>query len=196
MVGVLTVLAALILAVLPRFKPRASRIACANNLKQIGLSFRLFATDNADHYPMQVPVLEGGTMELVSSGQVFPHFLAMSNELGTPRILLCPRDKQRTNATKWSGLSDSNVSYFVGLDGEETEPSRWLSGDRNFTNRLAPGNRFLELTTNSVLGWSKEMHRQAGNVVLCDGSVRQFSNSTLRAAIQAMGPGTNRLVIP
>ncbi len=105
LVGVLTVLATLFLKVPANSKVRPSRIACANNLKQIVLSFRLFTMDNADRFPMQVPVLEGGTWELVYSGRVYPHFLAMSNELGTPKILLCPQDKQKKFATNWSRLS-------------------------------------------------------------------------------------------
>jgi hypothetical protein len=36
---------------------------------------------------MQVSVTNGGTMELVNGGTVFEHFLVMSNELSTPKLL-------------------------------------------------------------------------------------------------------------
>jgi len=80
----------------------APRINCANNLKQVGLAFRTWAIDNDGRFPMQVSVTNGGTMELVSSGLVFPHFQVMSNELSTPKILFCRADTQRTNANNFA----------------------------------------------------------------------------------------------
>src|SRR5437660_12465028 len=52
----------------------ACPINCSNNLKQIGLSFRQWALDNQDKFPMQVPTNQGGTMELVISGTAWIHF--------------------------------------------------------------------------------------------------------------------------
>ncbi len=40
------------------------------------------------------------------------------------------------------------------------------------------------------------MHSERGTIGFNDWMVRQFSNVTLRAAIQSLGPGINRLVIP
>lgn len=73
-VAVLALLVALLVAALLPPRRRASRINCINNLKQVGLSFRLWANDNGGKFPMQVSLTNGGTMELVQSGTVFPHF--------------------------------------------------------------------------------------------------------------------------
>ena len=56
---------------------KAQRIRCVNNLKQIGIATRIYATDNQDRFPWQVPQTEGGTAEIaqpqsdtdVSAGQ-------------------------------------------------------------------------------------------------------------------------------
>jgi hypothetical protein len=81
----------------------------------VGLAFKTWALHNNDHFPMQVCVTNGGTMELVSAssvwplggtarlvnaGNVWPHFLVMSNELSTSSILFCPQEseKKRTKA--------------------------------------------------------------------------------------------------
>src|SRR5262245_4694744 len=108
--AIVACLALLGLVILPAFARRTARSAtvnCVNNLKQVGLSFWTCALDNQNRYPMQVPVTNGGTMELVDSSPAFVHFLVMSNELSTPKILICPQDPDpnRANATTFSGAN-------------------------------------------------------------------------------------------
>src|SRR5438045_9603804 len=81
---VVAVLAALLLPALPHHGG-GHNIRCVNNLKQIGLAARIFATDNGERFPMEVPVKEGGSKEFVKFGLVLPHFLVISNELSTQR---------------------------------------------------------------------------------------------------------------
>jgi hypothetical protein len=64
---------------LAKAKERALSIACVNNLKQFGLAVRVWALDNNDSNP--------------------PNVLSMSNELSTPKILVCPADTNRQVAT-------------------------------------------------------------------------------------------------
>lgn len=84
---------------------RATTIACVNNMKQIGLAARVWALDNADIYPT--------------------NFLCMSNELSTPKILVCPADTNRVVAANFSTYSDANSSYEFFI-ASETEPSQVL----------------------------------------------------------------------
>src|SRR5258708_17009284 len=105
----LCILALILLPAMPRTKAHAQRINCMNNLKQVGVAFRTWALDNGDKYPAQVSVTNGGTMELVLSGIVWPHYSVMSNELSTPKILVCPEDavRQRWTATTFGfGLAN------------------------------------------------------------------------------------------
>src|SRR4026208_106088 len=76
-------------------RARVKRINCTCNLKQVGLSYKQWALDNQDRYPMQVSVTNGGTMEFVNSGVVWVHFRVLSNELSTPKVLSCPADEGR-----------------------------------------------------------------------------------------------------
>ena len=85
-VGVLVLLASLLLPSLSR-GGSSKRIVCVNNLKQVGLSFRIWYGESVDRFPMQVSLTNGGTLELVRRGAVWPHFLVMSNELDTPKGL-------------------------------------------------------------------------------------------------------------
>jgi len=52
---------------------KAQRIRCVNNLKQIGIATRIYATDNQDRFPWQVPQTEGGTAEILKSAVVSRH---------------------------------------------------------------------------------------------------------------------------
>lgn len=194
-VATLVLLAACLLPALAVAKAKSKRINCASNLKQVGMSFRIWP-GNRPYYQMRVPAHEGGTMEWVAGGEAWPHFLVMSNELNTPYILVCPAD-QRTRAASWATLSRTNVSYFVGVDAEETQPQMFLSGDSNLEvggKPVSPG--LLNLRTNIAVGWTAARHVRQGNVALADGSVQQYSSTKLREALARTGVATNRLAIP
>ena len=197
-VFVLAVLAAVLLPKLASNKNPAQRITCTNNLKQLGLAYRQWGLDNGDKFPMQVSVTNGGTMELVESGVVYPHYQVMSNELNTPKILVCPEDKGRTAAAAFTtNLSRANLSYFVGVDAVETAPQMFISGDDNFTvNGKKPKPGLLLLWTNSPVAWTKDRHVNQGNIGLADVSVPQFSTSKLMEGLRHTGPATNRLAMP
>ena len=189
--------AAILLPVLAKSKARSSRIGCPNNLKQIGLEFRTWAIDNNDHFPMRESVTNGGTMELISSGLVFPHFRVMSNELSTPKILVCPNDENRTYVTSFkSVLADTNLSYFVNVDAVEGNGSSLLCGDRNLNNKAPAGSRFVCLSSTSVIGWTREIHRKKGYLCFADGSVQGYLNGAAASAARLPSGVTNRLAVP
>lgn len=217
LVEVLVVIAVLVVLVgvlLPALAPPHGpmKINCANNLKQIGLSFRIWAGDNGDRYPMQLSVTNGGTMEHVASGAAWPHFEVLSNELNTPKVLVCSKDKPRAQALDeingplrkrgihghaFSPGRRFPLSYFVGLDAEESKPTMLLAGDDN----LAIGGKpvtsgLLNLWTKSAVGWHKPRHPNGGNICFADGSVLQVNREQLRQALANTGVATNRLAIP
>jgi prepilin-type processing-associated H-X9-DG protein len=196
-IAVLAIAVALILPALAKAKRKTSHISCANDLKQVGIAFRLWEGDNGK-YPMAVSVTNGGATELVATGNVVACFQVMSNELNTPRILLCPEDTHRVWATNFSTLNNSNISYFVGLDvTNETRPQMFLSGDDNFDISGVPvKSGVLQLLTNVPVSWTKARHKLHGNIGFADGSVQQLTTDGLRQAFQQTGVTTNRLVIP
>jgi len=193
---VLVVLAAMLLPALTRPK-YGSRINCVNNLKEIGLMYRVWEGDNDNKFPMQVSVTNGGAMESVLRGDAVLNYLVMSNELSIPKILVCPQDKGRTYATNFAGLTAKNISYFIGLDASDSHPQALLAGDDNFLIAGSPvKSGLLELSTNTAIAWSAERHNKVGNVVLADGSVQQLTTPGLQAALTQTSLATNRLIIP
>ena len=212
---VIAMLAILFVLLLPAFVPvhnGRQRINCVSNLKQIGIAYRLWEGDNNDKYPMAVSVTNGGAMELVATGNVAACFRVMSNELSTPKILICPQDIKAILATNFGeGFNNRNISYFVGLDvTNEANPQMFLSGDDNFAIGGIPvKSGLLELSTNTPITWTSGRHvaynshfwtpardRFVGNIGMADGSVQQVTTDGLQKALQQTGVTTNRLVLP
>jgi prepilin-type N-terminal cleavage/methylation domain-containing protein/prepilin-type processing-associated H-X9-DG protein len=227
-IAIIAILAAMLLPALARAKARAQRINCVNNLKQVGVAFRTWALDNGDQYPMKVTAATGGGSDYVGNRTAAANapysptqnkgvggmFGAMSNELSTPKILVCPAESDSSHANiastfAWSVVNTANtvpftndleVSYFIGVDAQDTFPQMLLDGDHNmggngspppngyFWNNAAQNGFALSLGTNFTVnqgpGWMDNMHSKQGNVGLADGSVQQFSRSKLQDALR------------
>ncbi len=225
-IAIIAILAALLLPALARAKAKAQRISCTNNLKQDGLSFRTFAIDNDGNMPQTLADNLGGASSSVgvrtltanqnTSKGVSIMFLVMSNELSTPKILFCPSEYEnsyRQAATSFAGsqigtanavpyTNDLNVSYFIGVDAQETYPQMFLTGDHNLGSGNPPtvaylaapsvGTPFVSLGTNfpannTAVGWMDNMHAKQGNVGMADGSVQGWSRSRLQEGLKGTG---------
>jgi prepilin-type N-terminal cleavage/methylation domain-containing protein len=182
-IAIIAILAALLLPALAMAKAKANRAHCLNQLKNIDMGPQLWGHENSDKYPWAVPINLGGTQ---NTDDWTDHFRVLSNELQTPKILVCPSDRQKTAAQNWRALDgDRNVSFFVGLDAEMNKPQTIVAGDRN----VYGGGGGLDLTWNRGMGssidaaWLNTIHVNKGEIALSDGSVQQTKNSTLREQI-------------
>jgi hypothetical protein len=205
-VAVLAVLAIIFLPRLTRKAPSprqqpSTRINCVNNLKQVGLAFRIWAGDNNDKYPMSVSVTNGGAMELIADGDVAGCFQAMSNELSTPKILICPADTGRVSAVNFrKNFDNSHISYFINPDAKLSYPPQIMSGDDNLAVDDTPVTSGVAMIPYKDVSWTVDRHVSAGNILNADGSVMEVSSAGLQKAaklsIQGTPAGANRFAIP
>lgn len=204
-VAILAIVAMLVGPLMVYHPDRAPQIQCLNNLREMGTSFRLWADENNNSYPMQFvgntnyPHLTPARSKNGSPfayAEVSKYFRAMSNELSTTRIVVCPSDS-RAAASNFFLLQDINISYFVGQDADASNPKMLLAGDRNLMidSALAETGILSIYPTNTVT-WSRRIHNESGNVTFADGSAQKLSSRQLRAAIQNTGTNVNRLVFP
>jgi hypothetical protein len=77
----------------PKIKQQLESISCGNYMSSVCFAATLWAEDNNKRMPSD--------------------FLSMSNELNTPRILICPGDHSRQAATNWASFTATNASYAI-----------------------------------------------------------------------------------
>ena len=175
----------------------AERVNCIGNLKQIDLALKMWTEEHGGKLPTQVPEAQSGALESALSANVTATFLTMTNELSSPKLLLCPSDQGRyPRPALWESVTDDKISYFLAMDASYGNPRHVLTGDRNIavnnSRREAKG---LTIVDNE-LRWTKSLHREQGNVALGDGSIQTVETPGLRAIIKGTGLPTNRLIVP
>ena len=176
-IAIIAILASLLLPALARSKSKAKEIECVNNLKQTAIGLRLWANDQNGAFPWAVDVADDGSK---NSPEWVDHFRACSNELVTPKVLLCPVEKNKTVAESWSlAAGYDNVSYFAGLTAGESLPQTLLTGDGNV---LGGGGGLEPYWNNFVNGsidanWENTVHVLRGNIALADGSARTTTDT-------------------
>lgn len=136
-IAIIGILSAMLLPALSRSRESAHKIKCLNNLKQLGLSLKLYADDNGGFYPPR------------TNGWRWPTLLQDNYKSLT--LLICPTDARRgTPASQTDSPTPTDRaprSYFI--NGWNDYFSRRLSPD-SFSDYLS-GVSALSLKESSVL---------------------------------------------
>ena len=164
------------------------RVSCVNNLRQVGIAYRIWATDHSEQLPWAIAQSNGGTFELATSTRTWLHFQIASNELNSPKILACPSDPGRTRAVVFdTNFANQNISYFIGLDADETKSQTILSGDRNLSTNKIVLSGVVTFRNPTKLGWTSAIHTNSGNVGFADGSAQEVSSAQVQQCVTNAG---------
>lgn len=198
-IAIIAILAAMLLPALSRAKSKAQRNTCVNNHKQVGLAMRLWADNNGGKYPWKVDQSFGGAKPNGSGNATVNLQLSIvSNELASPKILLCPNDVRRVSATNFATIALTNVSYALCNEADERRPRVILATDRNlsgFDFTGLPDNINCFILTSADTGARSAKWRRGichgeniGIVALGDGSVHQLNDLRLVQTIIGYDP--------
>ena len=212
-IAIIAILASMLLPALAKAKARAQRIKCVGNLKQVGLAFRIFSSEHDNLLPYDTPDLylygrqnnpagNHGSNPIIYQNQAvrtWMIFQVMSNELASPKVLVCPADVTRINneadhfrqdasqATPYDTFGNQATSYFIGVRATETRPQAVISGDRNVSQTadedgdvvVGPDvmdvNQTDRVWVNGPNQSTNSIHGSQGNLGMADGSVQQVS---------------------
>jgi prepilin-type N-terminal cleavage/methylation domain-containing protein len=221
-IAIIAILAGLLLPALARAKAKAHTAQCLSNQKQIGIAFRVWADDHEGKYPMDVLFTDGGprminpnatlaTDPIDNQPVMYRAFMVMSNELATPKVVWCPKDRFHFAGSNWTEKTTANlaggfwmatVSYFLGAQTEETMPQMLLTGDAFLGPDDARVYTIVTLVPENTAAWGVAQwnktysHQGNGNVSLGDGSAHQLTTARLKQQLQSSGDPWNLLLLP
>ena len=221
-IAIIAILAALLLPALAKAKRTAQRASCVSNMKQVSLAFILWVHDHeANNLPFRVLASQEGTKDPPTTAPWYGlqnenwfQFSWVSNQLDSPKVLVCASDKKKHVADSWAfsvngGFLHSNqrgnsVSYNLWLDAGfidnqlsfENAQEHILISDRNViydnivdycSAGIRPAREVDGKNPNTIAKWDNQKeygHGVAGQVGLLDGSVASVNTSGLKPLIR------------
>jgi prepilin-type N-terminal cleavage/methylation domain-containing protein len=154
-IAIIAILAGMLLPALAKAKAKAGKIKCVNNQRQIALAFKTWASDKDDSYPWEFQqrytirfvdpnqYWGSGTsaaydMDRQGSSSETPRawtmYACMSNALVSPKILLCPGNRQKKNA-----LATDYSTNITGFYGTSIVPNGNHANDGTFRSSTGYG---------------------------------------------------------
>ncbi|MGA2139038.1 MAG: type II secretion system protein [Verrucomicrobiia bacterium] len=117
-IAVIGILAGLLLPALNSAREKGRRVACASNLRQIGIAMVAFAGDNDNHTP-SADQNGGGAQAWIGGSATW--YVALTNGYLTPKVFRCPND-----------LPTATNSYGIVVGAGNTTPdlNNWIAGSR------------------------------------------------------------------
>jgi prepilin-type N-terminal cleavage/methylation domain-containing protein/prepilin-type processing-associated H-X9-DG protein len=193
-IAIIAILVALLLPALSRARQHAQRIACAANLRQIGMAYSMYANANRGTIPVWAGNAGGtgwqglGQMSANVSAYFMPFaqsYIDKNIGLPGPRIVYCPAQQQRANT-----LGDG-VHYQAAITSMPGEPGNgyfdvplWPKIVR--LRKLPNNGALLYDSVAHIVGWQRFINNhgfdstgatKGGNVLYLDGSVQWVPSS-------------------
>ena len=160
---------------------RNDSAVCANNLRQVGRAFHMWASDHGGENPWWTSYTDGGSyvrpggppppggilnvpgmgpVPAALRGNAWVHFAYIGPELRNAGALVCPTDRTKVRAQDFSSSTggyfslpfrDRATSYFIGMHAVSLFPSSMLGGDRSIRETSVDANCVVNVGPLSML---------------------------------------------
>jgi prepilin-type N-terminal cleavage/methylation domain-containing protein len=137
-IAIIAILAALLLPALSGAKEKAHRIACLNNIRQLQLSWQLYADDNNGTLPLNTGLPKSSAWVLgnaqldttcsnIQAGVIYPYSTSIA-------IYHCPSDRSTVTGTTQPRFRSYSMCVWISGDDVNAQPSV-----KNLSQLLHPG---------------------------------------------------------
>lgn len=174
-IAIIAILAAMLLPALAKAKERAGTIACANNLKQLGLAMQMYGDESDDTLPMAHGSIPWDNLNPRPWMQPLEPYYLNTN------ILRCAQLSRFYRQSPYNYFMGSRAAYgetggaaSVVLSKIRHPTLYVLSGDCNYPNFLTNDADPDNYSQDTLFEEDSPVHNRSLNILFADGHVRAY----------------------